>query len=169
LETVRAVDGESFALWYEEAYGHLVATLFLCDGDLDRARDAAAEACVRALERWSRVGVMESPTGWAFIVGRNLLRRRHRARSSPAHQQSADARDTPTDPGSAVDLWLLVSGLSRRQREVVAMKYGADLPEAQIAASLGISRGTVSSTLADAYRQLRAALAATYEVGATDD
>jgi DNA-directed RNA polymerase specialized sigma24 family protein len=49
------------------------------------------------------------------------------------------------------------------------MKYGADLPEAQIAASLGISRGTVSSTLADAYRQLRAALAATYEVGATDD
>jgi RNA polymerase sigma factor (sigma-70 family) len=169
LVTVRAVDGESFAHWYEEAYGHLVTTLFLYDGDLDRARDAAAEACVRALERWPRVGAMDSPTGWAFVVGRNLLRKRHRERSSLVRAGLVEAHREQADPSSAVELWLMVGALSRRQREVVALRYGADLPESQIAATLGISRGTVSSTLADAYRQLRAALAATHEVEAADE
>jgi len=166
--TVRAVDG-GFVLWYEEAYGQLVTSLFLYDGDLDRARDAAAEACVRALERWARVGAMDSPTAWAFVVGRNVLRRRHRERSRLAHVGSSHDRDAVADPGSAVDLWLLIGELSPRQREVVGLKFGADLPEAQIAAALGISRGTVSSTLADAYRRLRAVLAETLEKGARDD
>jgi RNA polymerase sigma factor (sigma-70 family) len=168
LVTVRAVDGESFARWYEEAYGHLVTTLFLCDGDLDRAREAAAEACVRALERWSRVGAMDSPTAWAFVVGRNLLRRRHRAKWT-ASDLDAAASEVVADRVSAVDLWLLVGALSPRQREVVALKFGADLPEAEIAATLGISRGTVSSTLADAYSRLRVALTASPATEAVDE
>jgi RNA polymerase sigma factor (sigma-70 family) len=169
LVTVRAIDGDSFALWYEEAYGHLVTTLFLLDGDLDRARDAAAEACVRALERWARVGRMESPTGWAFVVGRNLLRRRHRERTATRTAQSAMPMGSSADAAAAVDLWLLVGGLSRRQREVVALRYGADLPEAEIAGALGISRGTVSSTLADAYRRLRVAISPPHETGVAGD
>ena len=48
--------------------------------------------------------------------------------------------------------------LSLRQRQVVVLRFVADLPEADIADVLGISRGTVSSTLADAKANLRVAL-----------
>ncbi len=39
-----------------------------------------------------------------------------------------------------------VAALPRRAREVLVLRYYLDLPEEQIAAALGVSRGTVSST-----------------------
>lgn len=52
----------------------------------------------------------------------------------------------------------LVARLPRRQREVVALRYWSDLTEAQIAASLGISPGTVKSTASRALAALARAL-----------
>jgi len=52
-----------------------------------------------------------------------------------------------------------VAGLPRRQREVVGLYYFVDLPVQQVADLLGISCGTVKSTLADARRSIEAHLA----------
>jgi RNA polymerase sigma factor (sigma-70 family) len=57
-------------------------------------------------------------------------------------------------PAPAIELWTVVATLSRRQREVVVLRYIADFPEIEIARVLGVSRSTVSSTLADAHRRL---------------
>jgi RNA polymerase sigma factor (sigma-70 family) len=51
-----------------------------------------------------------------------------------------------------------LSMLSYRQREVIMLRYYADLSEAQIAAALGISRGAVKSHVARAKDALRAML-----------
>jgi len=51
-----------------------------------------------------------------------------------------------------------VAGLPRRQREVVGLYYFVDLPVQQVADLLGISPGTVKSTLADARRHMEAHL-----------
>ncbi len=48
-----------------------------------------------------------------------------------------------------------VAGLSRRQREVVNLYYYVDLPIEEIGDVLGISTGTVKSTLADARTRIR--------------
>jgi RNA polymerase sigma factor (sigma-70 family) len=45
-----------------------------------------------------------------------------------------------------------------RQREVIVLRPYADLPEAQIAAAMGISRAAVKSHTAKASASLRAAL-----------
>ncbi len=46
-------------------------------------------------------------------------------------------------------------GLTQRERAVVVLRYFEDLPEAQIAAELGIATGTVKSTLYRALGKLR--------------
>jgi RNA polymerase sigma factor (sigma-70 family) len=48
--------------------------------------------------------------------------------------------------------------LPARQREVLVLRYYADLSEAQIASALGISRGTVKSHAARAMTALREVL-----------
>jgi RNA polymerase sigma factor (sigma-70 family) len=52
-----------------------------------------------------------------------------------------------------------VGRLPRRAREVLILRYYMDLPDQEIAAALGVSRGTVSSTasraLAALTRQLK--------------
>jgi RNA polymerase sigma factor (sigma-70 family) len=49
--------------------------------------------------------------------------------------------------------------LPRRQREVIALRYYVDLSEAEIAETLGISRGAVKSHASRGAASLREALA----------
>ena len=50
-------------------------------------------------------------------------------------------------------------GLPDRQREALVLRYYADLSEAEIAATMGISRGAVKSHTSRAVSALRTALA----------
>jgi DNA-directed RNA polymerase specialized sigma24 family protein len=52
----------------------------------------------------------------------------------------------------------VLRGLSRRQREVVALRYLADLPETDVARALGCSVGTVKQHASRGLAALRAAL-----------
>lgn len=52
----------------------------------------------------------------------------------------------------------LLDGLSERQRLAVVLRYVADLPEDEIAAVMGVTRGTVASTLFEARRVLAGVL-----------
>ncbi len=67
-------------------------------------------------------------------------------------------REEPAPPartGDDEELEAAVAALSRRQREVVDLHYFADLTLAEVATALGVSEGTVKSTLSDARRNLR--------------
>ena len=142
-----------FEAWYRAQHPRLIATLLLITGDLEVAREAVDEAFARALERWPRVSTMESPTGWTFQVARNVCRRRLR-RAALERRLLARAQRPAEVPAPAGELWHLVVALAPRQREVVVLRYVADLPEADIASVLGISRSTVSTTLRDAHERL---------------
>jgi len=61
--------------------------------------------------------------------------------------------------GSDRELETLISRLPRRQREVIGLYYFVDLPVQQVAELLGVSSGTVKSTLADAHRSIQFHLA----------
>ena len=144
---------DAFSEWYHQEHARLVATLVLVTGDTELAADAVAEAFARALERWGRVSAMAQPTGWTYRVALNVARRSAR-RSVMEHRLLARTPKPPDVPAPAGELWSIVGVLPRRQREVVVLRYIADFPEAEIASVLGISRSTVSSTLADARRRL---------------
>ncbi|MCU1467962.1 MAG: sigma-70 family polymerase sigma factor [Actinomycetia bacterium] len=61
-------------------------------------------------------------------------------------------------PAPAGEVWDLVRSLTARQQQAVVLRYVADLAEADIARVMGVTRGTVASTLAHARRALGGAL-----------
>jgi RNA polymerase sigma factor (sigma-70 family) len=149
-----------FGEWYADAYPRLVAALTLIGHDRELARDAAAEACARALERWERVQTMASPEGWVYRVGANVL---HRLYRRAAIERRLLARTRPAAPiaPSELDptLWDAVRRLPDRQREAIALRYVLDLEQHEVAEAMGIRPGTVASTLHAARAQLASVLA----------
>ena len=144
---------DSFEDWYAREHPRLIATLLLSTGDIDLATEGVDEAFTRALEKWDRVKAMESPAGWALTVAFNHARRIAKRRTLE-HRLLFKRPQQPPIPAPAGEIWHLVAVLPARQREVVVLRHIADLREGEIAEVLGISRSTVSSSLADAHTRL---------------
>jgi RNA polymerase sigma factor (sigma-70 family) len=155
------VDG--FDAWYGREAPRVLASVTLAVGDRWLAEEATAEAFARALERWSRVREAQSPAGWVFTVALNHVRslaRRKEVERRFLRRQRVDAVRPAPEPDVA--LWRAVRELPPRMRTVVALRYVGDLQQAQIAEVLGVSPGTVASTLHDARARLAVVLAETH-------
>lgn len=146
--------GPSFDSWYREVHAELSTSLLVAFGDRDLATEAADEAIARAYERWDRVSAMSSPGGWTYRVAINVARRRQRRRRLEDFLTRSERRPAPI-PGPAGELWQLVDRLPERQRLAVAFRHVAGLTEAEVGRAMGITRGTVSATLRQAYHSLR--------------
>ncbi len=142
-----------FETWYLANHARLVATVLLVTGNLDLTRDVVDEACARAFAQWSRVAKMASPAGWTFRVALNTARR-HERRAALERRLLARRPPPVSVPAPAGEAWDVVRVLPKRQRTAVVLRYVADLTQAEIAAVMGVTRSTVSSTLADAHARL---------------
>ena len=125
-------------------------------GDPGDSEDVAAEALARTLRSWHRVRRFGSPEAWVTRVTTNLaidvLRRRRFADKASTLAPPVMAVD---DPDVRVALRELLQTLPRRQCEVLALRYLADLSEAQVAAALGISLGSVKRHASRGVARLR--------------
>jgi RNA polymerase sigma factor (sigma-70 family) len=150
--------GGEFEEWYRREHPRLANGLYLISGSVDGARDATDEAFARAAASWARVRKMDSPTAWTFKVGLNLIRReaRRSRRHAAAVERLGAAAPVATVELPDAELWAAVRSLPDRQRHAVVMRYVGDLPEAEIAAVLGVARGTVASNLSRALDTLAA-------------
>jgi RNA polymerase sigma-70 factor (ECF subfamily) len=66
--------------------------------------------------------------------------------------------DLPADAATRLDLRRAVATLDERDRDLVALRYGADLPARAIADVLGLKTNTVEVALHRVLRKLRAEL-----------
>lgn len=153
---------DDFVSWYAETAREVVASLTVLSRDSSAAEEATAEAFIRAYARWPQVRRMERRTAWVFTVALNELRSSKRRRRREV--LSYDVTGTGWQPpgGHDPELWSAVAGLPERTRQVVVLRYVADLPEADIAAALGVTRGTVATLLSRARRNLAAVLGDDY-------
>jgi RNA polymerase sigma-70 factor (ECF subfamily) len=161
----RSTDDREFESWYRANYARIFASVHLVAGDRASCAEAVDEAFARAYERWERVGSMDSPAGWTWVVARNALRT---ARRAARRRAAATARLVPNDhsagPELAVEVWDAVRRLPMREREVISLRYLAGLRERDIAAALHISPGTVARALHDARRHLAVTLGDEYSM-----
>jgi RNA polymerase sigma-70 factor (ECF subfamily) len=82
----RTHDFESF---FRAEYRSLCQALVLLVGDAFEAEEIAQETMTRILERWDRVRVMDSPTGYAYRTALNLQRKRIRGLAVRAKRRFA--------------------------------------------------------------------------------
>jgi RNA polymerase sigma-70 factor (ECF subfamily) len=148
----------SFADWYRANHPGLVDAVLRAVRPPALAADAVDEAFARAFAGWDRVHTMRSPTGWVYRVAVNEARRQlRRATREQAFLAAGPAPESVPPPGD--EAWLLVHELPVRQRATVVLRHVAGLTEADVGAALGVTRSTVSSSLAAAYRTLATKLA----------
>jgi len=136
----------------------LLRLALLLVGDQPSAEDVVQEAFI-GLHR-ARLRDDEKALPYLRVAVVNGCRSVHRARRRaaalrPQHEPpvwSAEAAAIVNEDHREV--LAAVARLPRRPREVLALRYYLGLPEAEIAATLGVSRGTVSSTVSRALTAL---------------
>jgi RNA polymerase sigma-70 factor (ECF subfamily) len=143
-------------------YPRLVNAVALASGSYPAAEDAVQEALVRAWIRSQRGEQVESLPAWVAAVALNLTRsgwRRTMAERRARRRFSERSVSAATPGAEHVDVARALEALPRRQREVAVLRYLLELSTAEVARTLGITEGTVKSSLARARAHLVEALA----------
>lgn len=149
------MDHAEFETWYRQEHPRVVAALSALSRDVDVGRELADEAFARALVRARSFGPTSNPSGWVYGVALNLLRQAHRRRNIERRALTRLGRRVASELPEDRSIWDCVARLPERQRVAIALRYASDLPEADIAVAMKVTRGTVSSTLNDAKHRLR--------------
>jgi RNA polymerase sigma-70 factor (sigma-E family) len=133
----------SFEVSFEGLYRLAYRVAFRILGDRAEAEDVAQETLARAVLRWSRLEAR--PEGWVSRVASNLAVDRYRRRVRERSVRSGPIGVVDNRIGERADLVQALRSLSRRQREVVVLRYLADVSEADVAEALGCSVGSVKT------------------------
>lgn len=141
----------------------LVGSLSLYCGDADVAEELAQDTLARVWDRWPDVRTMAAPEAWTYRVALNLASSHYRRRAAErrAAGRSAALRTTvasSADAADAIAVRQAVSGLPRRQRAALVLRYYADLPVNQVADLLGCAPGTVKALTHQALAGMRASI-----------
>ncbi|MFI7536534.1 SigE family RNA polymerase sigma factor [Streptosporangium sp. NPDC049376] len=135
-------------------YGYVLA------GNPHDAADLVQEALLKLRAAWPRLLTKENPESYVRTIMARLhvavwrLRRREVLSWEPPEHGYHDR----LPDGGEQAMWEALAVLPRRQRVVLVLRYYEGLDDAEIAAALGISRGTVRSQASRALDKLRSAM-----------
>ncbi|MFC6045329.1 SigE family RNA polymerase sigma factor [Nocardioides hankookensis] len=134
---------------YAAHWRRLVRLSVLLVRDQGVAEEVVQDAFVAVHARWDRL--RDPERGLAYlrqaVVNRSRSALRHRAvvARHAATLRPVDSFDPVPDSDRRAAVLDALRALPQRQREVLALRYYLDLSEAEIADTLGISRGAVKS------------------------
>jgi RNA polymerase sigma factor (sigma-70 family) len=134
--------------------GYRVAYRLL--GSRDDAAECAQEACARAFADWKKLSQLGDVVPWVVRVSSRLaIDRWRKARRSPTRGLRSEPSASIPD---RIDLYRALDELPARQRDVVVLRFLADLPEVAVADVLGCSVSTVKTHAARGLAALRTVL-----------
>lgn len=147
--------GNDFDSLFRELYDPAYSVALRILGDRQDAEDAASEALARAVASWRRLKDLDYQRAWVLRVTANvavdMVRRRRPTTTDPGGETSP--------MGGADDRIVLAKALRRlprRQREVLVLRFLADMTEVQVADELRITPGAVKQHARRGLTALRA-------------
>ena len=136
-------------------------------GDGVEAEDVTSETFERALRyRQSYDSSKGPPAAWLIGIARRIIDSRPAPTALVEDPPEIGSRDFEEAVVSRLTIAAAVSRLERRDRELIALRYGADLTARQIAELLGAKTNTIEVALHRALARLRAGLEDDGESGA---
>ena len=152
-----------FAAYLAARQPSLLRTAYLLTGNRHDAEDLVQTAFAKLYLSWDKVRNQGSMDGYVrrILVNEHnsLWRRAWKRREHTADDTVLHALDKPhhdaRDDGVGAALWEVVQTLPRKARAVVVLRYYEEMSEAETAATLGISVGTVKSQTSRALAALR--------------
>jgi RNA polymerase sigma-70 factor (sigma-E family) len=149
------------ALYQIHAVG-LIRLAVVMLGDRAAAEDVVQDAFAGLYRRWNHVSGKDRALGYVRVSVLNGCRTRLRARVrderlaavSPDTLAAESAEQAALVGEEHAAVLAALRRLPHRQREALVLRYYLDLSESEIAASMGIGRGTVKSTTSRALAAL---------------
>ena len=146
-------DADPLALLHREHYASLVRLASLVLGDVGLSEQVVQDAFVKLHLRWGGLRQLDRAPAYlrsCVLNGARSQLRHHKVRDRH------DARRTVAPTAGSPEASVVAAGehdrvvaalrcLPERQREALALRYFLDLPEAEIAAAMGVSAGSVKT------------------------
>lgn len=159
------VAGQDYADVFAAHHRRALRLAYLLTTDAAAAEDVVATAFTKVYPHWQRGRVDDVGAYLRRAVAneaRSSLRRRYRRRERDA-ELHGDRRGQLTATERLVEhdaMWAAVRALPERMRQVVVLRYYEDLSERETADVLGVSTGTVKSSLSRGLDRLEQLLTA---------
>ena len=148
-----------FAEYMAARQPSLLRTAYLLTGDRHAAEDLVQTALAKLYLSWDKVRERELIDGYVrriLVNENNSLWRRGWKRLEVTTEVVPDSSVTVEhDVGDKSALWEFVQSLPPKQRAVIVLRYYEELTEAETAAVLGVSVGTVKSQASRALSSMR--------------
>jgi RNA polymerase sigma-70 factor (sigma-E family) len=156
---------EAIAQLYDQHWNRLVRLAALLTRDASVAEEIVQDAFISLHRRWD--GLSEHASAAAYLRtsvvngARSALRHRgvEEKHRQPGPPEPAGPEEHAVRADSDARVMAALRTLSRRQQEVLVLRYYGDYSEQDIAATLGLSKGAVKSHAHRGLAALREALA----------
>jgi RNA polymerase sigma-70 factor (sigma-E family) len=145
---------------YVTTRGHaLLRTAYLLTGNLADAEDLLQAALAKTYLAWDRIedrGALDGYVRRAMVNTHISWWRRRRVQEFPTDELPDQVvADHAGDSDLHDSLRRAIDRLPQRMRTAVVLRYYEDMTEAEVAERLGVSLGTVKSTVSRAVAKLR--------------
>ena len=170
VERAKQGDTRAYEVLVKRYQGIAQRTAYVVTGDAGDAEDAAQTAFINAYHALGRFRSDAAFRPWLLKIVANEARNRRRSAGRREGLRLRLEGDPPREdaapsPEAAVladerrrALVQALNSLKEDERRVIALRYLLDLSEKEMAAAMGVAKGTVKSRLARAMKKLGAVL-----------
>lgn len=123
------------------------------------ADDCFQETFIAAMRAYPKLKDTSNLRGWLLTIAHRKAIDHHRANGRRPLPVAEVVEVAISDPEPGDGIWEKVGALPPKQRAAVALRYGSDLPHAEIAAALGCSPEAARRSLHEGIKRLRKELA----------